>query len=139
MTLYAPIPPLHRLYSGDCRLCAGSSHLFTLTLHFELKVSLLLILIPSSEVALGQASFLILIGALLSPPNEPLAAILRREFNILVAVLCSWAWSCLGMKLAFLARSIDFGTIDKTLIFKGAYVEFGVSRWNATSVYSTTS
>lgn len=92
------------------------------------QISLLLILIPRSELALGQASFLILIGALLSPPNEPLAAILRREFNILFAVLVSWAWSCLGMKLAFLARSKDFGTINQALIFEGAYIEFGVRR-----------
>ncbi|KAJ7087768.1 hypothetical protein C8R44DRAFT_26769 [Mycena epipterygia] len=67
-------------------------------------ISTVLFLIPKVEVFLGQAAFLIVITSFMSPPNDPFMAVLEREIMILFFVTTSWAWSCLGIKLADLAR-----------------------------------
>ncbi|KAJ7685439.1 hypothetical protein DFH06DRAFT_968491 [Mycena polygramma] len=67
-------------------------------------LSLVLFVIPKVEVFLGQASFLILITSFMSPPSDPFMAVLEREFTILFFVATAWAWGCLGIKLADLAR-----------------------------------
>ncbi|KAJ7905804.1 hypothetical protein B0H14DRAFT_25146 [Mycena olivaceomarginata] len=67
-------------------------------------LSTVLFLIPVVERFLGQASFLILITSFMSPPNDSFMGVLEREFMILAFVTTAWAWSCLGIKLADLAR-----------------------------------
>ncbi|KAJ6597201.1 hypothetical protein DFH09DRAFT_113905 [Mycena vulgaris] len=67
-------------------------------------LSTVLFLIPKVELFLGQASFLIMITSFMSPPSDPFMAVLEREGTILLFVTASWAWSCLGIKLADLAR-----------------------------------
>ncbi|KAF7338075.1 hypothetical protein MVEN_02032000 [Mycena venus] len=67
-------------------------------------ISTVLFLVPAVERFLGQASFLILITSFMSPPNDSFMAVLEREFTILFFVTTAWAWSCLGIKLADLAR-----------------------------------
>ncbi|KAJ7510139.1 hypothetical protein B0H11DRAFT_1957855 [Mycena galericulata] len=63
-----------------------------------------LFLIPKIELFWGQAGFLILITSFMSPPNDPFMAVLERELLILLFVTTAWGWSCLGIKLADLAR-----------------------------------
>ncbi|KAF8211930.1 hypothetical protein K438DRAFT_1805637 [Mycena galopus ATCC 62051] len=53
---------------------------------------------------MGQASFLILITSFMSPPSDSFMAVVEREFMILAFVTTAWGWSCLGIKLADLAR-----------------------------------
>ncbi|KAF8310786.1 hypothetical protein DL93DRAFT_2084164 [Clavulina sp. PMI_390] len=84
-------------------------------------ISLILFIIPRTELALGNASFLILIAAVLSPPNEPFIAVLRRELNILAAVCLAWAWTCIALAFASLSRPPVTGTVSLTGIFAGRY------------------
>ncbi|KAI0318290.1 hypothetical protein OF83DRAFT_1057097 [Amylostereum chailletii] len=90
-------------------------------------VGLLLIVINPTLRAMGQAGFLILIAGFLSPPSDPLVANIERELIILFMVTLSWAWTCLAIKLASLARSEILTTPDLSEIFSGAYVEAGPS------------
>ncbi|KAG9311166.1 hypothetical protein JVU11DRAFT_8233 [Chiua virens] len=68
-------------------------------------IGLLLFLIPTTLNTMGQASFLIIIASFLSPPSDPFIAVLQRELGILIFAASGWAWSCLGIKLAYIARS----------------------------------
>ncbi|KAJ6463830.1 hypothetical protein C8R47DRAFT_1156945 [Mycena vitilis] len=61
-------------------------------------LSLVLFVIPKVEVFLGQVT------SFMSPPSDPFMAVLEREFTILFFVATAWAWGCLGIKLADLAR-----------------------------------
>ncbi|KAK0473358.1 hypothetical protein IW261DRAFT_1503962 [Armillaria novae-zelandiae] len=67
-------------------------------------LSTVLFVIPAVERFIGQANFLILIcnPAFMSPPSDPFMAVLEREILIISLVSVSWAWSCLGIKLASL-------------------------------------
>ncbi|KAI5115336.1 hypothetical protein M0805_008881, partial [Coniferiporia weirii] len=86
-------------------------------------ISVVLMVIPSTEKLMGQASFLIIIAAFLSPPAEPFIAVLERELAILIFTTTSFAWSCLGIRLAELARS-NFNTSATTAeVFSGQYIE----------------
>ncbi|KAJ7709612.1 hypothetical protein B0H17DRAFT_915317 [Mycena rosella] len=67
-------------------------------------LSTLLFLIPRVEKFMGQAGFLIMITSFMSPPSDPFMAVLEREGMILLFVTTAWAWSCLGIRLADLAR-----------------------------------
>ncbi|KAF7295393.1 hypothetical protein MIND_01078900 [Mycena indigotica] len=72
-------------------------------------ISTVLFLIPPVEAMMGQAGFLIIIGdkllvAFMSPPSDPFMAVLEREFMILLFVTATWAWSCLAIKFADMAR-----------------------------------
>lgn len=67
-------------------------------------LSTVLFLIPKVELFMGQASFLIMITAFMSPPSDPFMSVLEREGLILFFVSSAWAWSCLGIKLADLTR-----------------------------------
>ncbi|KAF9446717.1 hypothetical protein P691DRAFT_776668 [Macrolepiota fuliginosa MF-IS2] len=88
-------------------------------------VSMLLFIIPSVERVMGQASFLILIAAFFSPPNDPFVAVLEREFLILSFVTLAWAWACLGIFLANLARTNTDLTVSLTQAITGDYIEAG--------------
>ncbi|KAJ6525711.1 hypothetical protein B0H19DRAFT_1223853 [Mycena capillaripes] len=86
-------------------------------------ISMVLFLIPKIEVFLGQASFLILITSFMSPPSDPFMAVLEREFMILSFVTTAWAWSCLGIKLADLARVIHNPNASFLDAVTGQYLE----------------
>ncbi|KAH7888067.1 hypothetical protein F5I97DRAFT_1806524 [Phlebopus sp. FC_14] len=94
-------------------------------------ISLVIFIIPQTETILGQASFLILIAAFLSPPSDPFIAVLEREFIILIFVGLGWAlvltWTCLALKLADLARSQNIPDAPLTSIIAGEYLEVGPS------------
>ncbi|EIW75984.1 hypothetical protein CONPUDRAFT_93215 [Coniophora puteana RWD-64-598 SS2] len=87
-------------------------------------VASLLFLIPRTENMMGQASFLILISSIMSPPEDPFIAVVEREFLIMSLTVLVWAsWVCLGLKLSSLARrQIDTEAILSD-IFAGSYVE----------------
>ncbi|CAK5277324.1 unnamed protein product [Mycena citricolor] len=91
-------------------------------------LSLVLFLIPSVEVMLGNASFLVLISvSFLSPPNDPLMSVVERELNILLFVTVAWAWSCLGIKLADFARVNRDPTVTLSQAVTGQYLEVAPS------------
>ncbi|KAF5391062.1 hypothetical protein D9757_003093 [Collybiopsis confluens] len=92
-------------------------------------VSSLLFIIPTVQVWIGQASFLLLISAFLSPPAEPLPAVFERELLILILVSATWGWCCLGMLLANLARSNSDPSVPLSTAINsgGKYVEAGPS------------
>ncbi|KAJ3758691.1 hypothetical protein EV360DRAFT_43339 [Lentinula raphanica] len=88
-------------------------------------VSSLLFIIPTVQVWIGQASFLLLIAAFLSPPVDPFLAVLEREVLISLFVAATWGFACLGMFLANLARTnTDTSVPIQTALFSnGQYVE----------------
>ncbi|KAI0271253.1 hypothetical protein BC834DRAFT_432593 [Gloeopeniophorella convolvens] len=89
--------------------------------------SLVLLVVNPSLRAMGQASFLVLIASMLSPPSDPFAANTEREIIILVFVLMAWGWQCLGIKLASLARTHTDHNASINDIFSGKFVEAGPS------------
>ncbi|KAJ3784989.1 hypothetical protein GGU10DRAFT_293088 [Lentinula aff. detonsa] len=88
-------------------------------------VSSVLFIIPTVQVWIGQASFLLLIAAFLSPPVDPFLAVVEREVLISLFVAATWAFACLGMFLANLARTnTDILVPIQTALFSnGQYVE----------------
>ncbi|KAH8111150.1 hypothetical protein DFH11DRAFT_644694 [Phellopilus nigrolimitatus] len=76
---------------------------------------------------MGQASFLILVAAFLSPSIDPFIAVFEREMAILLFVNASFAWTCIGLGLASLARK-EFDTSATTNdIYSGRYLEARVA------------
>ncbi|KIJ33026.1 hypothetical protein M422DRAFT_265055 [Sphaerobolus stellatus SS14] len=88
-------------------------------------ISLVLFLIPAVQRVLGNASFLLMITAFISPPIEPLAGVIEKEFLTLLMVTMTWAWSCLATKLANLARSEYVFDATVSQIFHGEFLEAG--------------
>ncbi|KAI0697464.1 hypothetical protein BC835DRAFT_1504792 [Cytidiella melzeri] len=86
-------------------------------------VSLLFVVIAKLEVMLGQASFLILIAAILMPPSAPFIAVLEQEILLMILVTISWAWSCLGLFLANLTRVNVVPAASLSDIRSGQYLE----------------
>ncbi|KAI0917777.1 hypothetical protein AcV7_007101 [Taiwanofungus camphoratus] len=86
-------------------------------------VSVLFMIIPRTERMLGQASFLILIAALLDPPSDPFIGVLERELVFLTFVTIAWAWSCLGIFLGNLARKRYDYTATFATVLTGQYIE----------------
>ncbi|KAH9947336.1 hypothetical protein B0H21DRAFT_338716 [Amylocystis lapponica] len=86
-------------------------------------VSLVFMIILRTEVLLGQASFLVVIAALLDPPRDPFMAVLERELIFGGFVTTAWAWSCLGIFLGNLARKQTDPTAPLAVIITGAYLE----------------
>ncbi|CAD6889139.1 unnamed protein product [Tilletia controversa] len=89
------------------------------------EIALVFLLIPRVERAMGQASFLILIGALISPADLPLAMTIEREIFNVSLVLLAWAWVNIGLKLANLARdnAIPASEVDYSILYHGAYLD----------------
>ncbi|KIK91214.1 hypothetical protein PAXRUDRAFT_150011 [Paxillus rubicundulus Ve08.2h10] len=86
-------------------------------------ISVVIFVIPTTENLLGQtvthpASFL-------SPPSDPFIAVLERELIILTFVALGWAWTCLGLRLADLARPTNVPNPSVTGIITGQYIEAG--------------
>ncbi|KAJ7581095.1 hypothetical protein C8J56DRAFT_256925 [Mycena floridula] len=86
-------------------------------------ISAVLFLIPKVEIFMGQASFLILITSFMSPPSDPFMAVLEREILIISLVTISWAWSCLGLRLAGLARTNRNPNATFAEAVSGKYIE----------------
>ncbi|KAF8956639.1 hypothetical protein BDZ97DRAFT_1763642 [Flammula alnicola] len=86
-------------------------------------VSAVLFIIPPVEIKMGQASFLILIAAFLSPPSDPFMSVLEREMIIMTLVCLAWAWACLGIFLANLARSVHDPTVTLAQAVSGQFIE----------------
>ncbi|EJF58526.1 hypothetical protein DICSQDRAFT_66814 [Dichomitus squalens LYAD-421 SS1] len=88
-------------------------------------VSALLMIIRRTAALMGTASFLILIAAFLDTPHDPFLAVLEREVIFLTLVCAAWAWSCLGIFLANLARTnIDYFA-NPADVLAARYVEAG--------------
>ncbi|KAL0581273.1 hypothetical protein V5O48_000756 [Marasmius crinis-equi] len=90
-------------------------------------LALLLFVIPTIEVYMGQAAFLILIASILSPPSDPFLIVIEREVLIMAFVAATWGWCCLGMRLADLARTNRQPevTLATAITSGGKYVEAG--------------
>ncbi|KAH8111149.1 hypothetical protein DFH11DRAFT_1880050 [Phellopilus nigrolimitatus] len=86
-------------------------------------ICIVLLVIPATEKAMGQASFLVLVAAFLSPPAEPFIAVFEREMAILLFVNASFAWTCLGIRVANLARKEFNTSASVNDIFAGRYLE----------------
>ncbi|OCH87285.1 hypothetical protein OBBRIDRAFT_814199 [Obba rivulosa] len=88
-------------------------------------LSLLLMLITSTEKILGQASFLILIAAFLDPPSNPFISCFEREFLLLFFATVGWAWGTLGIFVANQARTHFVRDATLAQVLTGQYVEAG--------------
>ncbi|KAG1736637.1 uncharacterized protein EDB91DRAFT_1141898 [Suillus paluster] len=86
-------------------------------------VSAVVFIIPRTENILGQAAFLIIIASFLSPPSDPFMVVLERELMILVSVALGWAWVCLGLMFADLARTQKVPNASIQNIITGEYIE----------------
>ncbi|KAG6918461.1 hypothetical protein DXG01_014088 [Tephrocybe rancida] len=86
-------------------------------------LALLLFVIPPVQLFFGQASFLILVASVISPPSDPFLSVLERELLIMLFVSLSWAWSCLGIKFADLARTNRNTTVGLADVVHGGYIE----------------
>ncbi|KAG5730014.1 hypothetical protein E4T56_gene20195 [Termitomyces sp. T112] len=86
-------------------------------------LALVLFIIPPVQVFFGQASFLILIASVLSPPSDPFLSVLEREVLIMLFASLSWAWSCLGIKFADLARTNRNTNAGLADVVRGQYIE----------------
>lgn len=88
---------------------------------------MLCMLISPIEIALGTASFLILVGVFISPNEVPILAIVEREFFTLLLTTAAWAYANLAIFFAHLARSNRLSpseTVQET-VFSGGYIEAG--------------
>ncbi|KAI6026427.1 hypothetical protein BKA83DRAFT_4243292 [Pisolithus microcarpus] len=86
-------------------------------------VALVIFVIPSVENVLGQAAFLILIASFLSAPSDPLVAVVERECIILLFAGLGWAWECLALKFADLARTVHVTDPTTTSVVSGQYLQ----------------
>ncbi|KAF8629340.1 hypothetical protein AX15_003501 [Amanita polypyramis BW_CC] len=87
-------------------------------------VSGILFVIPGLEKIMGQGSFVILMTSFFSPPADPFMSVLERELLLLLLSTLAWAWCCLGIFLAWLARSNKTFTTVKIAI-SGEFLEAG--------------
>lgn len=88
-------------------------------------IAVVVFIIPRTENLLGQAAFLIIIASFLSPPSDPFMAVLEREIITLIFVTLGWAWVCLGLMFASLARTQTIPDASIQTIITGEYIEAG--------------
>ncbi|KAF8901456.1 hypothetical protein CPB84DRAFT_1815176 [Gymnopilus junonius] len=86
-------------------------------------VSMVLFVIPQVERTVGSAAFLILIVAFLMAPSEPFIATAEREILFLFMCSLMWAWCCLGIFLADLARHVRVPHATLAQVIDGKYIE----------------
>ncbi|KAL5495894.1 hypothetical protein ACEPAI_1358 [Sanghuangporus weigelae] len=86
-------------------------------------ISVVLLVIMPVQRMLGQAGFLIIIASFLSPPAEAFVQVLERELAILIFTSSSFAWTCLGIRLANLARKEFNPSASVTEIYSARYLE----------------
>jgi hypothetical protein len=65
-------------------------------------------------------------AAVFSPPVDPFMSVLERELLLLLLSCVAWAWCCLGMFLANLARRNKV-VVPLADAVTGKYLEAGVS------------
>ncbi|KAL7281004.1 hypothetical protein ACG7TL_004306 [Trametes sanguinea] len=90
---------------------------------FVCFVSAILMVIPRVYNLMGQGSFLILISSFLDAPSDPFLAVLERELIFITFVVLAWAWCCLGIFFAGLARTHTDYNAPLTAIQAGDFVE----------------
>ncbi|CDO69808.1 hypothetical protein BN946_scf184803.g6 [Trametes cinnabarina] len=90
---------------------------------FVCFVSAILMVIPRVYNLMGQGSFLILISSFLDAPSDPFLAVLEREVIFITFVVMAWAWCCLGIFLAGLARVHTDYSAPMDAIQAGEFVE----------------
>lgn len=73
----------------------------------------------------GTADFLILIVSFLAPPSDPFLAVLEREVLILLFVSITWAWVCLGIRFADMARTVHDPSAPLAEVITGKFLEPG--------------
>ncbi|GAA5921957.1 hypothetical protein JCM1841_005015 [Sporobolomyces salmonicolor] len=89
---------------------------------------LLLLLCGPSERMLGQAGFLVLVVATISPACLPIANTIEQTFFQFLLVSLSWAWGCIAMAIAHAARSRYHFTQSQFLAFAAAkYANSGMT------------
>ncbi|KAG1727012.1 hypothetical protein EDB19DRAFT_1914374 [Suillus lakei] len=88
-------------------------------------IAVVVFIVPRTENLLGQAAFLIIIASFLSPPSDPFMVVLEREIITLIFVALGWAWVCLGLMFASLARTQTIPDASIQTIITGEYIEAG--------------
>ncbi len=68
-------------------------------------IGLLFILIHPVGLELGQAAFLVLIMSIMVPPSAPFVQYVEVMFNLFFYLSLSWAWCCIGIKVADAVRT----------------------------------
>lgn len=89
-------------------------------------VCLVLFIIHPVEVMMGNASFLILVGIFIQPAELALVAVLEREFFTMLLLSLSWAYACIGIKLAYVSRTkfkLPMNEVSLARVFAGDYIE----------------
>lgn len=88
---------------------------------------MLCMIIRPIEVALGTASFLILVGIFIQPCELPFVAIIEREFFTLLLTAIGWAYANFAIFLAHLARNSKFPAelVEQEVVYSGGYIEAG--------------
>lgn len=88
-------------------------------------ICMVFMLIDPVEKALGNASFLILIGVFIQPAEIPLVAVIEREFFTLLLTSTCWAWANLAIFFAHLARKNRLSPAETDIrdVFAGVYIE----------------
>ncbi|TDL16038.1 hypothetical protein BD410DRAFT_731828 [Rickenella mellea] len=86
-------------------------------------ISILFLLVSQLEEFMGQAGFLIMIAAFISPPSDSIAATVERELIILAFVSIAFGWNCLAMKVGSIARKAIVSLASTSDIYAGRYIE----------------
>ncbi|KAI9062294.1 hypothetical protein FKP32DRAFT_1677443 [Trametes sanguinea] len=102
---------------------------------FVCFVSAILMVIPRVYNLMGQGSFLILISSFLDAPSDPFLAVLERELIFITFVVLAWAWCCLGIFFAGLARTHTDYNAPLAAIQSGDFVEAAPTVILATFVF----
>jgi hypothetical protein len=66
------------------------------------------------------------LGSFFSPPHDAFMAVLERESLITLFVAMGWAWCCLGIKFADMARGYHDPTVTLAQAVSGDYIEAAV-------------
>ncbi|PWY96951.1 hypothetical protein BCV70DRAFT_203294 [Testicularia cyperi] len=92
-------------------------------------ICMLLLLISPVEIALGNASFLVLIGAFIQPAEVPLVAVIEREFFTLLFACASWTWAIIAIAISHSVRRNKLSPAQTSLAraINGDYIEARVS------------
>ncbi|KAF8344985.1 hypothetical protein F5887DRAFT_968850 [Amanita rubescens] len=86
-------------------------------------ISVVVFVIPKSNAYMGQVSCPI-VPAIFSPPVDPFMSVLERELLLLLLSCVAWAWCCLGMFFANLARH-NKAVVPLADAVTGKYLETG--------------
>ncbi|KAM0749705.1 hypothetical protein T439DRAFT_326581 [Meredithblackwellia eburnea MCA 4105] len=91
-------------------------------------IGVLILVIPTSEKVLGQASFLVLIVATICPAATPIASTIEQTVFEAFFVGLGWAWACLGILISHAARTkYPWSKAEFTSILGSRYASSGLS------------